>query len=76
MISEDEIFDKVNHEHPLVSVVHANTDVIRYLCDLAVTEHKSLIPFLTERLELHSDYILETSKQMSSHSRINIKRVK
>jgi|TARA_Y100000817_G_C16694540_1_gene471903 hypothetical protein len=76
MIIEDEISDKVNHEHPLVSIVHANTDVIRYLSDLAVTEHKSLIPFITERIELHSDYILETSKQLTAYSRISIKSVK
>tara|TARA_R100000781_G_scaffold114868_2_gene87346 strand:+ start:446 stop:676 length:231 start_codon:yes stop_codon:yes gene_type:complete len=76
MIIEDEILDREVREHPLVSIVHANTDVIRYLSDLAVTEHKSLIPLIAERIALHSDYILETSKQLTAYSRINIKSVK
>ena len=71
MSLDDEI---INFEHPLISALKVNAEVINSLTTMDCYE--DLFPLIVDRVNAHSNFILESSKLISSSSRLNIKRVK
>ena len=68
---DDEI---VSFEHPVVSSLRVNAEVIKHLTNMDCYE--DLFPLMVERINAHSEFILETSKQISATTKLHLKRVK
>jgi len=70
---EDE-FEKIIFEHPIISTLKVNSEIIEHLTNLE--GYEDLFPLMVDRIEAHSNFILETSKKIVENTNLHLRRVK
>jgi hypothetical protein len=74
MSMADDEFERIIFEHPVISTLKVNAEVIEHLTNLE--GYDELFPLMIDRIEAHSNLVLETSKKIVENTKLHLRRVK